>query len=78
MLVRLYRFYLGCAIVYRGRGAGSCIDRRQLSLPLAPASVYKLIPADLPPFILFFEPALQRLEVFGHGPRGNIFAGCFL
>ena len=38
---------------------------------------FVLIPPDLPAFILFFEPALQRLEVFGHGTRGNIFPGRF-
>jgi hypothetical protein len=36
------------------------------------------LPADLAAFVLFFQPALQWLEVFGHRAGGNIFPGRFL
>ena len=34
------------------------------------ASTTESIPADLAAFVLFFEPADQRLEVFHHGASG--------
>ena len=37
-----------------------------------------LLPPDLPPLVLFLQPALQWLEVFGHRTGGNIFPGRFL
>jgi hypothetical protein len=43
-----------------------------------PPSPKELLPADLAAFVLFFEPAHQRLEVFHHRARGDVFAGGFL
>ena len=37
-----------------------------------------LVPADLAAFVLFFEPAHQRFEVFRHRASGDVFAGRFL
>ena len=37
-----------------------------------------LIPTNRATLVLFFQPRLQRLEIFGHRARGNIFAGRFL
>ena len=37
-----------------------------------------LFPADLAAFVLFFQPAHQRLEVFHHRPSGDVFPGSFL
>ena len=37
-----------------------------------------LVPADLAVFVLFFQPAHQRFEVFHHRASGNVFAGRFL
>jgi hypothetical protein len=39
---------------------------------------FRLLPPDLTAFILFFQPALYRLEVLRHGAAGDIFAGRFL
>ena len=36
------------------------------------------VPADLASFVLFFQPAHQRLEVIHHCAGGDIFAGGFL
>ena len=38
----------------------------------------ELLPADLAAFVLFFEPAHQRFEVFHHRASGDVFAGSFL
>ena len=35
------------------------------------------LPADLAAFVLFFEPAHKRFEVFHHRARGNVFADRF-
>ena len=37
-----------------------------------------LFPADLAAFVLFFQPAHQRFEVFHHRASGDVFAGRFL
>ena len=37
-----------------------------------------LVPADLAVFVLFFQPAHQRFEVFHHRAGGDIFAGSLL
>ena len=37
-----------------------------------------LVPADLAVFVLFFQPAHQRFEVFHHRASGNVFAGGLL
>jgi hypothetical protein len=37
-----------------------------------------LVPTDLASFVLFFQPAHQRLEVFHHRTRGDVFAFRFL
>jgi hypothetical protein len=37
-----------------------------------------LFPPDLAAFVLFFQPALQWLEVFRHRAGGDIFASRFL
>ena len=36
------------------------------------------LPADLAAFVLFFEPAHQRFEVFRRRASGDVFAGRFL
>jgi hypothetical protein len=36
------------------------------------------LPPDLPTFVLFLQPALQWLEVFGHRTGGDILPGRFL
>ncbi len=37
-----------------------------------------LLPADFAAFVLFLEPAHQRLEVFHHCASRDVFAGNFL
>jgi hypothetical protein len=53
----------------RGR-AGSSIVFGEADLP----SPKELLPADLAAFVLFLEPAHQRLEVFHHRASGDVFA----
>jgi hypothetical protein len=53
-------------------------DSADLQFPLRTVDTTALIPADLASFVLFFEPAHQRLEIFHHRASGDIFAGRFL
>ena len=38
----------------------------------------ELLPANLPAFVLFFEPGHQRLEIFHHRASGDVFSRRFL
>ena len=53
---------------------------REVHIVLRPgvnASRPMLVPADLAAFVLFFQPAHQRFEVFHHRASGDVFAGSF-
>ena len=51
---------------------------REVHIVAVCASRPMLVPADLAVFVLFFQPAHQRFEVFHHRASGDVFAGGFL
>ena len=58
--------------------APSAIVQASSSEKPDPPSPKELIPADLAAFVLFLQPAHERLEIIHHRARGDVFAGRFL